>query len=228
MLLYLCLAAIASFRLRPRIAVLAVLVLYCHVTGEYYMWTFLLGALVCQIVSWRISYLQWSNGVPPERPGLRSNAASYIVFGLGLYTLAFPSGWWEQAPFYEIPRLFMPMHWMVPAWFWYGIGAALISITAALNANVQYIFSCKVARFLGRISYALYLVHGIVIRCLGIQLVPLAFAITGKQGVFNQELGFLLAYTIQVPVTLLAAIVFTKMFDDTAITLSKWLERQLE
>jgi peptidoglycan/LPS O-acetylase OafA/YrhL len=192
------------------------------------MWTFVFGALVCQIVSWRISYLQWSDGVPPYRRGLRSNMASYIVFGFGLYTLAFPSGFWEQAPFYEIPRLFMPMHWEVPAWFWHGIGAALIAMTAALNANVQYIFSCKVARFLGRVSYALYLVHGIVIRCLGIRLVPLAFAITGTQGVFNQELGFLLAYTIQVPVTLLTAIVFTKMFDDTAITLSKWLEKRLE
>jgi hypothetical protein len=50
---------------------------------------------------------------------------------------------------------------------------------------------------------------------------------TGKDTKLKFELGFFLAASVHVPVTLFAAFLFTKTFDDTSVRLAKWIEVKL-
>jgi peptidoglycan/LPS O-acetylase OafA/YrhL len=93
---------------------------------------------------------------------------------------------------------------------------------------IQAIFSCEFARYLGRISFALYLVHAICIHVIALWLIPTMWELTGKDTRLKFELGFFLATSIHVPITFFAADLFTKVFDDTSVRFAKWVEGKLD
>jgi peptidoglycan/LPS O-acetylase OafA/YrhL len=98
---------------------------------------------------------------------------------------------------------------------------------ASDTPSIQVLFSCRLARYLGRISFALYLVHGICIHVIALWLVPTMWKVTGKGTKLRFELGFFLAASVHVPITLLAASLFTKAFDNTSVRFAKWIEVKL-
>jgi peptidoglycan/LPS O-acetylase OafA/YrhL len=102
-----------------------------------------------------------------------------------------------------------------------------MALTASDTPSIQAIFSCGLARYLGRISFALYLVHGICIHLVALWLIPVMWTITGKETRWQFELGFFLATCIHVPITFFAADLFTKTFDETAVRFAKWVEMKL-
>lgn len=99
--------------------------------------------------------------------------------------------------------------------------------TASDTLAIQKVLSSELARYLGRISFSLYLVHGIVIHVVALWLIPMIWEVTGKDTVPRFELGFFLAASIHVPITFFAAELFTKMFDNTAVQFAKWVEMRL-
>ena len=131
----------------------------------------------------------------------------------------------EHAPGYGFLTSISPTY--RPFWFWHGIGSILITWTASNNQAIQKIFSCRLARYLGRISFSLYLIHSIVIHVLALWLIPLMWQMTGNDTILGFELGFFLASLIHVPVTLVVADIFSRVFDDTSIRFAKWLESRL-
>jgi hypothetical protein len=114
--------------------------------------------------------------------------------------------------------------WREPYWFFNGVGATLMALVASDTPSVQAIFSCELARYLGRISFALYLVHGTCIHVVALWLIPTMWQLTGNDTTLKFELGFFLATSIHVPITFFAADLFTKTFDDTAVRFAKWVE----
>jgi peptidoglycan/LPS O-acetylase OafA/YrhL len=223
MILYLVLISIATLRVGPRIAILTTLVIYTHLTAKYYLWTFFLGSLLCQINVHLTHIYQRPSEYPTKKPKARENITWIFVFVFGLYMLAMPHRFWEKAPFYGLLLMWYPTSWAEPYWFWHGLGAAAISAAAAHHAGVQRIFSNRFARFLGRISYGLYLVHGIVIRCFGLRWAQRVIALG-----WTMDMSFFPIFMVQVPLSLVFATWFTKLCSDTAITLSKWVEKSLE
>ena len=118
-------------------------------------------------------------------------------------------------------------NWGEPFWFWWGVGTVLIAWSASSNISIQYIFSCRLARYLGRISFAMYLVHDIVIYVIGLGLLPTVWNVTGKESMVTFELGFFTVVPVVVLVTFLAADLFTSAFDDTSVRFAKWFEERL-
>ncbi|KAF2637925.1 acyltransferas-like protein [Massarina eburnea CBS 473.64] len=104
---------------------------------------------------------------------------------------------------------------------------------------VKRFFESRICQYLARISFALYLVHGYVIWSLGDRL----YAATGftrethkqhfpnwmnkfplsKAGPMGLELAFWGPQLIILPVTLYAAEVVTKLFDEPSVKMSNWL-----
>jgi peptidoglycan/LPS O-acetylase OafA/YrhL len=112
-------------------------------------------------------------------------------------------------------------------WFLHGIGSAMITWVASDTPAVQTILISPLARYLGRIAFALYLVHHIVIHVVSMWLIPCMWMITGKDTTLGFELGFFLAMLIHVPITFFVADLFTKLIIGTSLKFTKWLESKL-
>jgi peptidoglycan/LPS O-acetylase OafA/YrhL len=103
-------------------------------------------------------------------------------------------------------------------------------------------FELRFNQYLGRISYAFYLVHGPILWSLGdriyaavgwykesqatnnpgwINLFPLP-----KVGPFSLELSFVLPQLILLPLTLWAAEMVTRLIDEPSVNLAQWLYRK--
>lgn len=243
-LLYVGLLAVSKLRLVPRMVGLTFMVLYCHWTQNVFLWLFFIGSALAHINC----YVQqgWTDVFPPKD----SREKFYVKVGvllLGLWLVSFPDSSCKfsstgtemravthpaftilggEAPGYVWIHHLSPS-WGEPFWFWWGVGTVMIEWAASSNTSIQYIFSCRPARYLGRISFSMYLVHDIVIYVIGIGLLPTVWNITGMDTMATFELGFFTVVLVIVPVTFLAADLFTTAFDDTSVRFAKWLGKRL-
>ena len=89
---------------------------------------------------------------------------------------------------------------------------------------LQDFFTHPISQYLGRISYALYLVHGPVCHMLGFWLIPYMWGLTGRDTPVQLEAGFFLGALFVVPTVLLAAHFFCKYVDEPSIQFAKRVE----
>jgi hypothetical protein len=126
-------------------------------------------------------------------------------------------------------------------WFYLTWAAFLTVASIPRLPWLKRFFETRFCQYLGRISFALYLVHGIVIYVLGdrlyaavgfkknghknipqwVDIFPLSMA-----GPMGLELAFWAVQLINLPVTFYVAEVVTKLFDEPSVKLSNWLYKQ--
>jgi peptidoglycan/LPS O-acetylase OafA/YrhL len=107
--------------------------------------------------------------------------AGIALFAVGAYICSLPS----------VPRdTSLPWHVLLPDIFsndgyryWHSIGAALIVLGVLRSASLQVMFASHVGRFLGRISFTLYLIH-IPLLCSFTAAVVLAMKDAGRLATF--------------------------------------------
>jgi peptidoglycan/LPS O-acetylase OafA/YrhL len=85
-------------------------------------------------------------------------------------------------------------------------------------------FDNQYARYLGKISYALYLVHGPIVHMLGFWLVPWFWQFTGKESMWGKELGWGMAFSIQTVLVIWAADLFWRGIDAKCVSGARWFE----
>lgn len=105
-----------------------------------------------------------------------------------------------------------------------GYGAFLTVISIANLPSVQRIFTTPLASYLGKISYAFYLTHGIVLRVLvtPLQIKMLAATVKGPEIWYHGAvvLSGLLLLSVAIPV----ADLVWRALDMPSVELAKWLE----
>ena len=127
-------------------------------------------------------------------------------------------------------------------WF-YLFWAAMFLVSSVQRIPwLKSFFETRFNQYLGRISFAFYLVHGPVLWILGDRL----YVATGwireshksglpewvnifpisKAGPLGLELSFLVPHIVILPVTLWAAQVVTKLIDEPSVTFSRWAYRR--
>lgn len=126
-------------------------------------------------------------------------------------------------------------------WF-YLFWAAFLTVASIPRLPwLKHFFETRFCQYLARISFALYLVHGLVLHVLGNRL----YAAVGlpkpehkhiaewidvfplpTKGPMGLELAFWLPQLILLPVTLYVAEVVTKLFDEPSVKLSNWLYKK--
>ena len=85
-------------------------------------------------------------------------------------------------------------------------------------------FTTHVAKYLGKISFALYCVHQAMINSFGYRSMLFLWSFTGNDTVYRYELGLGLSWVIQTTVTIWAADVFWRLVDVPSVGISKRLE----
>ncbi|KAI0473150.1 acyltransferase family-domain-containing protein [Xylariaceae sp. FL0804] len=136
---------------------------------------------------------------------------------------------------------------LIPDWFgeryrWWQIwGSVLFVACASRSSPWRRLLGSAPARWLGSISYAVYLVHGAVIHVVGYRVERWAYAMTGAGTIGGDgngdgteaeaEAAFVrgaaLAAVINVPIVLWVADVFWRAVDAPIVTFAKWLEGKL-
>ncbi|KAL1296931.1 hypothetical protein AAFC00_004538 [Neodothiora populina] len=239
MVLFLTIAALSIVRTRVRMITLGLLIagsFQCDVweLGLFWSGMFLAEASLIQEsfsdVEAKIEEGAPMHKEPPKHSESENKAFWYFAFVVGLVLLSIPPQKTEFAPFYSNLIKWSPqgLREGEKHRFWMAIGSVLViwSINNALS--LQGIFSCALGRYLGNISYALYLVHGFINHTLGYSVVyNLWENTTGKSTTRQYETGFALGGLIVIPAAIWAADLFWRYIDTPIVKFTRWLENQL-
>lgn len=198
-LVFALLALFAGVRCRWAVYAAAALIVY----DSYYL-AFVLGVVLAELHS-------RSDGGEAPYPLVLALATLGLWFGSYPYYGA-ETGLWSALP--AIGSAHKPV-------FYHVLGAFVLILTTRLFAEAREVFSSRPFRFLGRISYSLYLIH-----------FPLICSVaTGLFLVLLPHLGYAatisLIFVVMVPVVLAAAFLFTRLVDEPSIRLADRFARLL-
>jgi peptidoglycan/LPS O-acetylase OafA/YrhL len=89
---------------------------------------------------------------------------------------------------------------------------------------VQALFLTRPVRYLGRISFALYLVHGLGNRTIGKWLLNGSWDYIGKEGYWPYNISVIVATVAYFPIAIWLSDIFWRGVDLPSIELAKWVE----
>ncbi|KAI1001979.1 hypothetical protein K3495_g6225 [Podosphaera aphanis] len=175
------------------------------------------------------------------------NAFWIVLFGLGMYLSGVPTVYKDLTSLSQLPGWYYlsflsPNDVLDYKWYYLFWAAALLVVTIHRLAWLRAFFETRFCQYLGRISFALYLVHGPVLWTLSdraylavgwtreenikplkhwINLYPLS-----RVGPLGMEINFLVPHLLILPVTLWLAEIATKLFDEPSVKIAQWIYRK--
>jgi peptidoglycan/LPS O-acetylase OafA/YrhL len=108
--------------------------------------------------------------------------------------------------------------------FWLGLSAIMIVGPMPYLPFIQALLNTRLVKYLGKISFALYLVHGLGNRTVGIWLLRSTAQAFGDDGYWADALGFVVAFALYVPVIVWWSDVFWRAVDVPSANFAKWVE----
>lgn len=162
---------------------------------------------------------------------LRSTSISHVLgtvaFTVALWLLATPDATmgaresWTYA--WMTSALSKPYddHVFVP------LGAVLLVFTVDHAEFLQGLFTNRVAQYLGRVSYSLYLVHGPLLWSLGIKIGGYTLGITGWGTPWQYCVGVLLGIFLWLVVVIYIADFTARYIDEQCVMFTKWVYDKL-
>lgn len=160
----------------------------------------------------------------PPKASMLSRAAWALLATISLYLLSQPDANSENTPGWRT------LSALIPAWvddkyrYWQCVGAALFVFCVARMPTLQRVFNSSPIQYLGKISYAIYLMHGPVMHTIGYALERWSWGLTGTETAARYRMGFALASVGVIPCVVWAADVFWRAVDAPVVRLAKWLE----
>ncbi|KAH8798671.1 acyltransferase family-domain-containing protein [Xylogone sp. PMI_703] len=211
MFLFLALIGCAKLSKPARFLIFAALSSYALYISRWEVFLFLAGSCTASFVLTRSSRKINSFVV---------RTSLWMVFSTGLYIASYPDLNGNSTLGYV---------WMTrlcdSARLWQSIGATQILFAICHERTLQSILATSVCRYLGRISYALYIVHVPILQTWGYALVPAFWTITGQDTEMQKQLGFTLGLLSILPCVLWSADLFCRFVDEPCIRLAKSIER---
>lgn len=142
-----------------------------------------------------------------------------------LYLLSQPDAQGENTPGWRYLASLIP-EWVADKYrYWQCNGAALFIFCVARMPTWQRFFNLAPIQYLGKLSYAIYLMHGPVLHTVGYGIERWAWSITGVEG-NNYYVGFWLAAVFVIPCVVWAADVFWRAVDAPVVRFAKWFENK--
>jgi len=215
----------------PRVIILTSMIWYCHGHGRWDCVCFLGGLFLANInVTWRLR----SGGETchlgskyPTRPGWEGGSKvrtilGSVVFLAGLYLMGYPKKDGLHTPGYRKMASYTPDSW-IDHRFWSAWGAFFV-VASITNAPVlARLFENSLFQYLGKISYAMYLVHGPVLHIIAFVFIPMLWLVTGKENIVCRVLGFEMA----IPILVWTADLFWRFVDMPCGDFTFWLKTKI-
>lgn len=252
MMLFMVHTGTSRLRSWARIGIVCLLAVYCGLSSQQCIFPFWVGMLLAEMDQ---HYQRWQASSDPEslpvflqahqrhlpkvlegfprhfRPDALFFRAMHIVFFvLGLFCASCP----HQGS--DIGPSIWPSSRIMPSWFitnvlgyWvWTIGAALLVSSAVHSPDLRFIYCNRFARYAGKLSFAVYICHGFIIRSAVYGSLPHLALITAPLGGRATQIGFfvqwLLGACILWPLVIWAADLVSRFVDTPTVRLARWLE----
>ncbi|KAI5197597.1 hypothetical protein E4T39_07160 [Aureobasidium subglaciale] len=235
MVLFLTIAGLALVRTRVRMIALALFIACGFQADAWELSAFWSGALIAEAnlirqeeKDSRVKVDPFSDEVEEPRSPW-SALAIYCGFSLSLFLLSYPFQEAKFAPGYSTLSKIIPpgLRDGEGYRFWHCIGAMIMIFTTSLDGLLQSLFNNSLSRYLGNISFALYLMHGFTLKTIGYITVHGFWQLTGKETLFRYESGFVLGGLVVIPLTIWAADIFWRFVDLPIVRFTRWFEQSL-
>lgn len=147
-----------------------------------------------------------------------------VIFVWSLLFLSYPTVGADRVAFYSLLSYWHPYSsWDL--FFWLAVGSIILVFTAGRFHILRRGLETRFSQYIGKTSFALYLVHGTVIKTLGHYVVINSWMhITGYSG-WGYAAGIVLPFFLVVaPVTITVTDWFWRGIDIPTVTFGKWIE----
>lgn len=118
----------------------------------------------------------------------------------------------------------IPDHVGNPKRYWPGWGAILLVWSTSCYKPLQRLFDNRLSQYLGKISFSLYIVHGVVTHTIGYALMNFFDGILGREEAINRAIGFGVGSGAILFFTIWLADLFTRVVDEPSVNFAKWVE----
>ncbi|KUJ24485.1 uncharacterized protein LY89DRAFT_573259 [Mollisia scopiformis] len=108
--------------------------------------------------------------------------------------------------------------------FWLAIASIMIVAPMPYLPFIQTLFNTRLIKYLGKISFALYLVHGLGNRTIGLWLLNLTGSMFGKDGYWANVLIFAVSFVLYTPIIVWWSDMFWRAVDLPSANFAKWIE----
>ncbi|KAI2613193.1 acyltransferase family-domain-containing protein [Hypoxylon fragiforme] len=218
MVVFLLIMGLAKTRTAVRIAVETLLMAHSFGHWRWDIGLFIAGMLLAELEV----ILQ-----KPKSPSKRRivNALLMLSIVLGLFLCGYPRDHNTQTPGY----MWSKYVWPFTAYrrrFWLAVGAILVVGPMVFMPSIQSIFLTRPARYLGRISFALYLVHGLGNRTIGKWLLNGCWDHIGKEGYWPYTISYIVSTALYFPIVIWASDMFWRGIDVPSTNFARWFEKK--
>ena len=230
MALFITIAGLAKVQRAKRIPILGALIIYCVYTGRWDIMLFLSGLFLAEMDLGRKEETEVLDvekaGESRSRSKTRIARIFWVVlFIAGIYLACSPNGWPQATPGYIWLTKLVPRQFDRTYKFWQSVGAIFIVWSCTNSKFVERIFISDIAQYLGKVSYAFYIVHGPVLHTLGYAIMPnIWLYITGKETRLGYVSGFFIGGPILLFVAYWIADIFWRMVDIPCVKFARWME----
>ncbi|KAH7024917.1 acyltransferase family-domain-containing protein [Microdochium trichocladiopsis] len=171
-----------------------------------------------------------STSAASRQPRLRARLIRYTILFISLYLLSYPDTHAEVTPGFRTLAAWCPRYYpmSIEKWRFYHALGALLFLPCALRTRflAQTVLESEPAQYLGKISFAFYLVHGPVLHSLGFWIMPRLFdAFGGKVTGEVNVAGLLFGWALLGLTSLCLADVWYRKVDVWSVGVGRRVER---
>jgi hypothetical protein len=206
--------------------------LFTYRNSRWELLMFLCGMVLAEIDLIRGAHvsspaLPMEEKTSPARPQWYQRIFWAVVSIVGLYLMSQPDQGGERTPGWVYLTSLIPKWWDAEKYrYWQCAGAVVFVLAVSRSANWQRVFNSAFVQYLGKISYALYLMHGPIIHAFGYHFEKWAYSVTGIEGP-RFTAGFILSSFLVIPTVFWWADIFWRAVDIPTVKFAKWWENKL-
>lgn len=156
---------------------------------------------------------------------------TFTLFLLGGFFLSCPYNASEITPFYSTLVYYFNPEWyraLERSYFLWSLGALFLLFSASHSPDIRWLYTNPFSQYLGKISFALYLVHGPVLHAVEYGMLPglavLGEPLGGRETAMGMFVEWAVGMVVCMPVVFWAADVCWRVVDVGSVRLARWVE----
>ena len=219
MVVFLTVLGLAKSRLSVRLLVEGALVVHAFLHKRWDIGLFVAGMMLAELDVWVYES-------SAAKKLMRKKAAKVVLvlaMMIGIWLSGYPRDNGPQSLGYKT----ISKHWPHSGYrrrFWVSVGSILIVGPLSFFPCVQAIFNTRVVKYFGKVSFALYLIHGLGNRTVGTWILRATWRFIGNGTVGARTFSYIVSSAAYVPIIFWWSDMFWRAFDAPSTRFAKWLE----